>query len=153
MQDNTLVLLSSTRVTPSVRSAAASVLEQLLHSLRNSLALAADPELADSAVARHTRSAATAGAAEGPAHTNAASSSSSSWVRGSGGSLLLQQQQQQQQGHGVVVVDVTCPSSYPLLQPPPAAPADAVWQLLPPQDEGVVNVTTAVQLILVQVRG
>jgi hypothetical protein len=147
VQDNTLVLLSSTRVTATVRSAAASVLQRLLHGLRNSLALAADLELADSAVAARIRSA--VATAEGPEHTTTTTSSSSSWLRSSGYHMQLQQQQQ---GHGQgVAVDVTCPSSYPPLQPPPAAPADAVWQLLPPQDGGVVNVSAAVQLILMQV--
>lgn len=153
LQDNVLALLASPRMSPQVHQAASTAVQQLLHGLRRSLALAADPALSDNAVAAAARTAAAmaavanAGGAAAAGPDKAAVAAAAGAPAGSGfGSWPAAA------AVAGAVTPVTCPSSYPQLQLPAMSPQEAAWQLLPDPVDGCVDVGAVVWRILLQVR-
>lgn len=144
-QDNTLALLASPKSSRAVQSSAAELLLRLLAGLQRSLALAADPELARSAYGDDvtnggddvTRGGGGAGAG--------------AWqAAGAGAAAPRAGDMVQQLLASVRGADPTCPDSYPRLPLPPAGAADA-WRALAAGEEDVVDVTSAVHSIALQV--
>ncbi len=143
-QDNTLALMSSPKSSRAVQTAAAELLLRLITGLQRSIALSHDPELSASAY--------------GTSESNTSSSngagagSSSDGGRNGGGSSSAAQQGEmlQQLMASVRGSDPTCTDSYPSLPLPPAGLSDA-WRMLPGQEREVVDVTSVVHSIVLQV--
>jgi hypothetical protein len=156
-QDNLLALVGSSRASYSVRSAAAGVLAQLLHSLKQSLALQQCPRLAHSQFGDTLAAEAAAEAAGAPRQPQQQRGAMAGFTAAAKALAAAT----------APTVDPSCPNSYPQLVLPAdgvtdagvgsaAAASAAAWRLLPlapscADAAAVVDVTAAVNSICLQV--